>query len=240
MNWDLFVILLAIWNSYTLPVEIAFQPLFFKEPGVSFANHVIDAIFFFDIVLNFRTTYQNILTGDEVTEPKRIAINYVKGRFWIDLLSSIPFELVLPFFFTEEFSQKFILLSMLKLFRVLRLGRIITYMNESDDVKLSLRLFKVCFFLILYIHCTGCLWYYLCSLDDTWIPTQHTYYMADTPFYEMDNTSKYLISFYNSILALTGNDVYPSNNLLFTCASLLLILGALVNANIFGTIALIT
>lgn len=165
MNWDLFVILLSIWNSYTLPVEIAFQPEFFSTVGVTFINHIIDVVFFLDIFLNFRTSYQNILTGDEVTEPNQIAINYIKGRFWIDVLASIPFELVLLIFYDQTFSKKFVLLSMLKLFRVLRLGRIITYMNETDDVKLSLRLFKVCFFLILYIHCTGCLWYYIGALD---------------------------------------------------------------------------
>jgi hypothetical protein len=48
-----------------------------------------------------------------------------------------------------------------------------------------------------------------------------------------------MVSFYNSILALTGNDIFPVKNLLFTISSLMLIGGALVNANIFGTIAVI-
>ena len=204
-------------------------------------NHVIDFIFFLDIILNFRTSYQNILTGDEVTNAKRIAINYIKGRFWIDLLASIPFEIVL-FNIEDQLSQKFILLSMLKLFRVLRLGRIITYMNETDDVKLSLRLFKVCFFLILYIHCTACLWFYIASLEKLWVPGQLSYYGLDIRrFYnsDVDTKAQYYVSFYNSILALTGNDIYPVNNLLYITASLMLVCGALVNANIFGTIAVI-
>jgi hypothetical protein len=69
---------------------------------------------------------------------------------------------------------------MLKLVRVFRLGRMITYLNETDDVKLSLRLFKVCFFLILYIHLMACIWYYLCEImkeDDLWKPGQYGYYM---------------------------------------------------------------
>jgi len=52
---------------------------------------------------------------------------------------------------------------MLKLFRILRLSRIISYMNSTDDVKLSLRLFKLCFFLLLYIHCTACLLFLISS-----------------------------------------------------------------------------
>jgi hypothetical protein len=42
---------------------------------------------------------------------------------------------------------------MLKLLRVLRLGRIITYMNSTDEIKLSLKLLKVFFFLVMYLHC---------------------------------------------------------------------------------------
>lgn len=64
---------------------------------------------------------------------------------------------------------------MLKLFRVLRLSRIIAYMNSTDDVKLSLRLFKLCFFLVLYIHCTACVLYYFTRIEDNeeniWIPS---------------------------------------------------------------------
>jgi hypothetical protein len=71
------------------------------------------------------------------------------------------------------------------------LGRIITYMNETDDVKLSLRLFKVCFFLILYIHCTGCIWFYTASLNKEWIPGQLIYYNIEDDFYDSSVTSIY-------------------------------------------------
>jgi hypothetical protein len=93
MAWDLFVIILAIWNSYALPVEIAFNLDFFNNLHVKVINHLIDFIFGIDILINFRTTYQNNLTGDEVSEPKEIAKNYLMGRFWIDFFSTIPFEL---------------------------------------------------------------------------------------------------------------------------------------------------
>ena len=48
-----------------------------------------------------------------------------------------------------------------------------------------------------------------------------------------------MISFYNSILMLTGNDIYPENFIQYVLSSALLIGGALINANIFGTIAVI-
>lgn len=163
IKWDIFIIILSIWNSFTLPLDIAFNIEFFKHSAVEVTNHVIDCLFLIDIFLNFRTTYQSSSTGDEIQSPKKIAINYLKFRFHVDLISTIPFEVVLPLLFsgnTFNFSD-FKFLSMIKLLRVLRLGKLINFMNTTDDVKLTMRLFKMCFFLVLYLHITGCCWYFM-------------------------------------------------------------------------------
>lgn len=55
-------------------------------------EYIIDFLFFLDIVINFRTTYNHSQTGDEVFDPKLIAIHYIKGRFWIDIAAVIPFD----------------------------------------------------------------------------------------------------------------------------------------------------
>ena len=113
------------------------------------------------------------MTGDEVVNSKLIAINYVQGRFWLDLISAIPFELVFSLFIdikTNKFVEDLRVLTILKLFRVLRLERIINYMNTTDENKLSMRLFKLCLFLILYIHITACTLYYFSKHDKTWVP----------------------------------------------------------------------
>lgn len=58
-------------------------------------NSVIDFVFFIDIILNFRTTYYNSLTGDEVRDPVKIAKNYVfGGKFVIDFLASVPLDTI--------------------------------------------------------------------------------------------------------------------------------------------------
>ena len=209
--WDLFIILLAIWNSYTIPLDVAFEPEAFRSPSMLISNYIIDSMFLLDIILNFRTSYQD-LNGDEVLKPKEIAKNYITaGRFWIDTLSTIPFDLITSKVFNIDDTQTFQILSMLKLFRVLRLSRIIAYMNSTNDVKLSLRLFKLCFFLVLYIHCTACLLYYVARFEEysSWIPAYNSYYTIDTPFEEESLGWKYLLTFYYSLLTLTGNDIYP-------------------------------
>ena len=60
-------------------------------PWVDYMNYLIDILFFIDIILNFRTTYQNSQTGEEVIQIKDIQLKYLKGMFIIDVLATVPF-----------------------------------------------------------------------------------------------------------------------------------------------------
>ena len=74
-----------------------------------------------DIYINFRTSYINDETGEEIGLNKMIAIQYLKGRFWIDLISSLPTDIIL-LLFDPEHSIQFVLV-MLKLLKLIRLTR---------------------------------------------------------------------------------------------------------------------
>ena len=169
VNWDLFIIVLAIYNSIFLPLEIAFKPHFLQTDLIVLVNHMIDAIFGIDIFISFRTTYVDSRTGDEQLNPQKIAMNYFLGKFWFDLLSTIPFEglvLLIPNIDTDTASN-FVVISCLKLIRILRLSRLINYLNSSHEFKLQLRLSKLCFLLFLYIHVTACFFYFMSEWQNT-------------------------------------------------------------------------
>ena len=72
-NWDLFVMLLAIYNSFSIPIFIAFNPPAGENPGMVAIDFIIDMLFMCDIVLNFRTTFVNTKTGIEISDPRVIA-----------------------------------------------------------------------------------------------------------------------------------------------------------------------
>ena len=91
-KWDLIIIFLAIYNSFQIPFEIAFDPEDMKLPAFYVVNSLIDFVFLLDIIVNFRTTFYDIETGDEVFDSKRTGKMYLKGRFTVDLLSTIPFD----------------------------------------------------------------------------------------------------------------------------------------------------
>ena len=135
-------------------------------------------MFAIDIVISFRSSYLDAYTGDEVLNERKIFKNYLFGRFFADFLSTVPFEIIVEWLPVHVGAvEHWKIVSCLKLFRILRLGRLIDYINSSQDFKMILRLIKLCFFLVLYIHILGCIWFFFTKLTgEQWIPMQyHTY-----------------------------------------------------------------
>ena len=111
-------------------------------------------------------------------------------------------------------------------------------MNATDEIKLSLKLFKMLFFLVMYLHCQACAWFYIVSQDQIWNPPVNLAY-NNYSFFEDDVYSQYWMSFYSSLLILYGGDMSPRGNAQLIFLSLAYIIAALINANILGTIAVI-
>ncbi len=57
-------------------------------------NFIVDFFFFIDIIVAFKTSYMDTITGEEVVDYRRIAKRYMKGRFWIDILAVIPIDYI--------------------------------------------------------------------------------------------------------------------------------------------------
>ena len=151
--------LLATWNVFSIPYIVAFVPHFEEPISLKVFNLLIDFLFFIDIVLNFRTTFFNSVTGDEISKPKKIAQNYIiSGKFLLDVLASVPFDVLGNIFISEsKQGQNFALLGLLKMIRITRIGRIITYMRAKEDMKVTLKLLQLGYFLCIYIHFVACL-----------------------------------------------------------------------------------
>lgn len=168
IRWDLFVILLSLYNTFLVPIEVSFNPDFTNINYFFWADRIIDMFFALDIIINFRYAYIHKRTGDEIWDWRLIAFNYLKGRLIIDVLAAAPFDLLGEVFNLNHSALKFF--GLLKLIRILRVSRIITYLNFKDDVEITLRYVKIIFFLIIYIHCYSCFWFYIVNIDQTWLP----------------------------------------------------------------------
>ncbi len=195
----------------------------------------IDIIFFVDIVVIFRTTYVNPTTGDEIWSPALIARNYLKSpRFYIDVLSSLPFD-----YFkvgTGYVGDVFSLISMLKIVRVTRISAIISNMNVKQDIKAMLKVVHLILLLFLYIHVFACFFFYVVLIEHEYIPTLEFIY-GKTDMYEKNNTSKYFLMLYYAVMAFGRNDITPRTNLELAFIGYVMIISAMFNAFIFGTIS---
>lgn len=206
-NWDLFIMGLAIWNCFVIPIEVAFEPSFLNNFIFTVINSLIDFLFLIDIFVVFRTSYVESYTGEEILYSCAIAKNYLFGRFWIDLLATIPFDLI-GLLILGGNNKELQIFGILKLVRIARLSKIISYLNVKEDFKLMLKLFKLIFFLVMYLHLLGCTWFLIVNQDKEWIPPLDYVYVTTTFF--ADNTFyKYWMSVYHAVLILTGNDVGP-------------------------------
>jgi hypothetical protein len=93
--WDLLNIALAIFNCFSIPFMLAFQPPFAQSMVWEIINWVITAIFAIDCVVNMRTSYFDVNLGEEVFVGKMMAHNYLlSSRFVLDFLSTIPFDIM--------------------------------------------------------------------------------------------------------------------------------------------------
>ena len=240
LRWDIYIIIAAIYNTISIPLDIAFKPLILESIEVTVMESFIDLSFFIDMFINFRTTFISQKSGEEIYDPKLIARRYVfGGRFFLDFLSSIPFDKlaggggndILP------------VLGMLKLFRISRINVVIRNLNTKSDFKAFLKVLWLVFFLFLYNHVIACLWYYIIIVNEVYIPNKDFIYGGSIYIYEVytgDLLRRYFICYYIAFYLISVGEVCPRTNLELCIAIVVMVISAFLIANIFGEMAVLT
>lgn len=80
-------------------------------------------MFLADIIFHFRSAYFDDELGQDITDSWKIAKQYLKGMFWMDILAIIPLDLMLPDNPKSNFWTD--IDGLLKLSRILRINRLI-------------------------------------------------------------------------------------------------------------------
>ena len=174
-------------------------------------EYIIDLLFITDLFINFRTIYLNSKTGDVTDNPKTIAWMYIfQGRFFIDLIASIPFEVLILIINGDKIYFKMI--KLLKLSRLLRISRLIAYLKTSKTIKSSLKVFTTVSFLLLWVHWLNWLWYFIVNLDETWLPPKNID-SGETNIYSAGKMTIYLSIYWYAAQLIIGADLIPSTDL---------------------------
>lgn len=110
--WDIYVCVLIVYSVLTVIYYIGFQ--IDSKGGQKAFEYFVDCCFGVDILLCFRTAYfEDIIL---VSDWRKIGKKYTKFWFWLDFLSTFPFE--------EAFGSS-PMASLLRLGRALRLVRLV-------------------------------------------------------------------------------------------------------------------
>jgi len=231
LYWDIWIILLAIWNALYIPFDIAFKPEESESPFMIALNAIIDLNFFFDIILTFRTTTYD-KDGEEIFDWKKIAKNYLMGRFFIDFISTIPLDQLgnLPALQTFQ---------LLKLLRLSRISKIIKNLAMKEDIKIWIKVLNVWFMLFIYLHCLAWLDFLIVNDRQQWVPPLWYVSAASNDLYTSGIVRQYAISFYISILMFGGNEIGGTNEIELAFTGLAMLFSTIINALIFGEMAVL-
>lgn len=201
-----------------------------------------------DLILNFFTAYFDDKNHFYVFIHKRIISNYLSTWFTVDLLSSLPFDLMLHGLVS---SSNVSVIRVIKTIRLIRLIKVIKLLNISmyiDKIENYLEISPVILellgmlLLVFFIsHCVGCILWGISNLisNEAWFQkiTWYSYYDVDsTRHVDVSNVrlnSKYTASIYwaITIVSTTGyGDFTPVN----TGERLLVITIIVFAASMFG------
>lgn len=130
--WDVIIIIFAIQNAITLPLEIAFHNELKDIKLLSVLEWLTMVIFFLDIIVGFNTSYINVASGDEIYGQKMIAVNYIwNGTFIIDILSTFPLDKIFGNVVDNNTLNILKIFGFLKIQRIRRISKIIGQLNQT-------------------------------------------------------------------------------------------------------------
>mmetsp|Transcript_36982 Transcript_36982/g.35696 ORF Transcript_36982/g.35696 Transcript_36982/m.35696 type:complete len:143 (-) Transcript_36982:2524-2952(-) len=92
--WDLFLIVMSVFNCIIIPLDVAFDSNYQSNPGYFVLIYGFAFIFLMDVIINFRTSFINKF-GEEIFLPKEIAMQYIASiNFVLDIFSISMLHLI--------------------------------------------------------------------------------------------------------------------------------------------------
>eukprot|EP00620_Florenciella_sp_RCC1587_P019717 CAMPEP_0182569816 /NCGR_PEP_ID=MMETSP1324-20130603/10330_1 /TAXON_ID=236786 /ORGANISM="Florenciella sp., Strain RCC1587" /LENGTH=848 /DNA_ID=CAMNT_0024784137 /DNA_START=99 /DNA_END=2642 /DNA_ORIENTATION=- len=192
-KWDIYVGVLIFYSVVSVPFRIGFDieanPT--DDPFFYYFDWLVDFTFAIDIVLTFYTAAFN-LDGDLIAEPTRIKLKYLCSTgFWIDFLSTMPWQIVLTNLGPIARSTKLLrVLRMARLLKLARLFKLSKFMGgEEADMPINpsvLSLAKMLFQLLFIAHILGCIWHSIFVNNDPYDTRSSPNWVSLAGLYETD------------------------------------------------------
>lgn len=248
--WSTFLLGICVYNAWIIPFRLAFD----TSNSSMVIDWVFDAFFGLDMVLNY-LFIAYIHNGELITDASKIRHHYLSSRFKMDLISTLPFDLIGYYMFpgTPIVGE---LLRLLKMFRLpSHFGTLETLFLFLEDHHVSLAGLRLVEFLsgvILFAHWAACGFFFFarwkssravcldtgCVWDGTWIQKQ--IHHGKLPIDGGATWQQYIRSFnwaLPTLVVVVIGDVVPITSPETLYAFLLMAIGVTVNAAIVGNVA---
>ncbi|XP_032231588.2 uncharacterized protein LOC5507177 [Nematostella vectensis] len=154
------LILVCFLYSFIASFSIVFHKLGYGESiGTNLLlafSYLLDFVLVADFLLRF-----NLATA-VTNDLKEIRANYIRTKlFWLDLVAILPIEVLAVFMPAKHLQWH--ALSFLKLNRLLKIGRLISYFNDLENRfganVGNVRSIKFGFYILISTHICACLWF---------------------------------------------------------------------------------
>lgn len=199
--WDLILAVFVVYSVIVIPYRLGFNVS--PTPSEARLDGFITALFATDILITLNTAYLDPQDEKFVYKRDKIAFEYAKYWFWVDLFATLPFDTIASSFIDP--SKAFVVRGirvlrlgrLVKLYRLLRKSRVLEKLNLSPAVINMLILILQIFFIA---HLLACFWHFIASpsavgtFGDNWI--KH---------FNFDGSSvgtRYVASFYYVIVTM--------------------------------------
>ena len=194
MIWNQIIFLVFLYTIFFVPIQLAFFDQ--ESSSLSIVDQIVNICFLIDILVTLFSVID--INGKEMDSFKVISLYYVKGWFFVDVLTILPWDIFLK---SGNFSLVAKLPRVLKFIRITRIFKLNQKMSQNDQsIKLK-NLFGIdkqtndfiIFFIMIIIltHIVSCLWVFLGLIQSgpNWIDS---YFMSHQP----SDFELYVTSFY--------------------------------------------
>ena len=131
-QWSIVILICLAFTSLITPYEATFI-ITDHIDGMFLINRAMDLVFLMDISIQFLTAYTDPKTDKIIRNHKKIMIHYLSSWFFLDLISTIPWEMAGLLFKSD--SSDVALLQVLRLLRLARLLKLLRLLRANRKIK---------------------------------------------------------------------------------------------------------
>lgn len=256
-GWDMYMLILLVYVALVSVYVYSFLGILRPNSVWFWIERYLDVSFLADIVIIFCTAYEKS-DGTFETDRKKIRYRYLRSWFTVDLIATIPWDIVALGVYRNSTEQgpsilllpRYMrLLRLAKLFHVvklLRINRKFTDLEVQLRIKYGyLRLASLFATVVLAAHWFACLFYYFGFITSGTCATGEdcqypTWFLKDAGDIPADNFGRYIAALYFSVYTITTigyGDVVPETTAERSYTIIIMLCGAAMFAYVISQVS---